>query len=122
MGVKLTGTLQFCDGCSRSKEKSRSVRKKTYTRASNQGESVFVNTTGLFPESLIGGRYWIGVIDDYSRCYWSLFMNAKLEVPNKMEYIFEKMCHAVHQLSAYVVKMRETTNKNCRRCAKKGYD
>ena len=67
MGVKLTGTLQVCDGCSRSKSEACSVRKKTCKRASRTGERVFVDTTGTFTESLIGNRYWIGVVDDYSR-------------------------------------------------------
>ena len=25
----------------------------------------FVDTTGPFPESLIGNRYWIGLVDEY---------------------------------------------------------
>ena len=53
LGVKLTGTLQVCNGCARSKAKSRTVRKKTYTIASQPGESISVDTTGTFPESLI---------------------------------------------------------------------
>ena len=67
LGFKLTGTLQVFDGCARSKVKSRDVRKKPYKRASNMVESFFVNTTGPFPESLIGNRYCIGVVDNYSR-------------------------------------------------------
>ena len=69
LGVKLTGTLQACDGCTRPKEKERAVRKKTYTRASHPGERIFVDKTGPFPESLIGNRYWIGVVYNYSRYY-----------------------------------------------------
>ena len=61
MGVKLTGTLQVCDGCARSKSKSRAVRKKKYTRASKPGERIFVDTTGPFPEMLIGNQYCIVV-------------------------------------------------------------
>ena len=66
-GVKLTGTLQVCDGCARSKEKTRAVRNKTYTRASQPVERTFVDTTGPLPEILIRNRYWIGVVGDYSR-------------------------------------------------------
>ena len=62
LSVKLTGTLKVCDGCARSKAKSHVVRKKTYMRASHPGEVIFVDTTGPFPESLIGNRYWIGVL------------------------------------------------------------
>ena len=54
LGVKLTGTLQVCEGCAQSKEKSRVVRKKTYIRELQPRERIFVDTTGSFPESLIG--------------------------------------------------------------------
>ena len=54
LGVKLTGTLQVCDGCTRYKANTRVVRKKTYTRASQPGERIFVDTTGPFPDILFG--------------------------------------------------------------------
>ena len=85
LGAKLTGTQQIFAGCTRSKAKSRVVRKKNYTRVSQPGEIIFVETTGPFPESLIGDRYWIGVVDDYSRYSWSLFTKTKLQLPKKME-------------------------------------
>ena len=83
LGVKLTGTLEVCDGCTRSKEIFRAVRKKTYTRFTKQGERIFVDTTGLFPESLIWNRYRIGVVDDYNSYSWSLFTKTKLQLPKK---------------------------------------
>ena len=64
LGVKLTDNLQICNGCARSNEKSRAIRKKTYTRAFHPGEMIIVNTTGPFPDSLNGNQYWIGVVDD----------------------------------------------------------
>ena len=90
LGVKLTGTLKVCDGCERSKEKARTVRKKTYTRASHPGEIIFMDTTGPFSESLIGNRYWIGVVDDYSCYLWSFF-TKKSQLPKYMEDFFEEM-------------------------------
>ena len=63
LGVKLTGTLQVCDGYERSKAKTRAVRNKTYRRASQPGERIFVDTTGPFSESLI----WESVLDWRSR-------------------------------------------------------
>ena len=59
LGVKLTGKLQFCDGCARQKSKLCAVREKTYTRAPKMGEICFVDTNGPFLESLIGNHYWI---------------------------------------------------------------
>ena len=63
LGVKLTGMLEVCDGCARSKEKSGAIRKKTYTRVKNPGETIFVDTPGPSPENLIGNCYWIGKVD-----------------------------------------------------------
>ena len=40
LSVKLTGTLQVCDGCACSKAKARVVRKNTYMRASHPGEII----------------------------------------------------------------------------------
>ena len=56
LGVKLTSTLQVFDGCDRYKGKSRAARKKTYTRAQNPVEIIFMDTIGPFRESLIGNR------------------------------------------------------------------
>ena len=91
LGVKLTGTLQVCDGCARSKAKSHAVRKKTYTRASHPGEMIFVDTTGPSPQSLIGNWCWISVVDNYSRYSWSFFTKTKSQLPKNTEEFFEKM-------------------------------
>ena len=71
LGIKLTVTVQVCDGFVQSKAKACKTRKNTYERASNPGKSIFVDTTGPFLEILIGNWYWIGVVDDYSCYYWS---------------------------------------------------
>ena len=52
---------------------------------------VFVDMTVPYPASLIGNWYWIGVVDDFSRYYWSFFKNTKLQLPNKMEDLVKKM-------------------------------
>ena len=56
LGVNMTGTIEVCDSCSREKEKSRYVRKKMYTRATNSGEMIFVVMTSSFPEMFIAER------------------------------------------------------------------
>ena len=63
LGVKVTGTLLVFYVYVISKAKSHPVRKDTYTRVSKLVESIFVDTTDPFPESCIGNRYWIGVVD-----------------------------------------------------------
>ena len=46
---------------------------------------------GPFPDSLIEDWYWIGVVDNYSRYLWRLFMKTKSQLPKKMEEFFDKM-------------------------------
>ena len=46
LSVKFKGKIKFCDGYGISKSKSQAVIKKTYTRASNLGKRIFVDTTG----------------------------------------------------------------------------
>ena len=77
LGFKLTVPLQVCNGCAKSKTKACLVRKINYTRVSHPGESIFVDTTGPFPEILIGNQYWIGVLDNYSCYSWSFFTKKK---------------------------------------------
>ena len=62
--VKLTGTIGVYNFYTRSNATAHSVINKTYMPSRNPRESVFVNTTGPFPESLIVDCYWIGVEDD----------------------------------------------------------
>ena len=91
LGVKLTGTLQVSDGCSRTKSKSRAVRKNTYTRSSQPGKRILLDMTGPFLEILIVNSYCIGVVDNYRRYFWSFFTKTKSQVPKKMEGFFENM-------------------------------
>ena len=81
LGVKLKYTLNVCNGYARYKAKAHAVNKNTYTRASQPGERIFVDTNGPFPEILIGNWYWIGIVDNYSRYYWSLFTKTKSQLP-----------------------------------------
>ena len=90
LGVNLIGMLQVCDGCEISKAKSCAVINNTYTRASNPGEIIFVDTTGAFPESLTGCCYFIGVVDDYNCYSRSLSTKMKSQLPKRMEEFFEK--------------------------------
>ena len=111
--------LEACDGCEISKEKACAVRNKTYTRATNPGEWIFLDMTGALPESLICNHYWIGTVDNCRRYIWSFFTKIKLKLPKKLEDFFEKWRHRVLQISTYIVIIPGNTNKNCRRCVKK---
>ena len=82
MCVNLTGKLEVCESCAISKSKVCAFINKTYTRASKPVDIIFVDATGPFPESLIGNRYCIGVVDNYSRYFCSFFTKTNLQLLN----------------------------------------
>ena len=66
LGVKLIVAIKVCGLFARSKAKAPSVIKKRYTRDKNPGENIFVDTTGPFPEIIIGNCYFNGALDEYT--------------------------------------------------------
>ena len=85
LGIKLTGTLEGCDGCARYKSKERAVRKIKYTQETNTGKRIFVDTTDPFPKILIKNRYWIVAVEDYIHYSWLLFTTTKSQLPRKTQ-------------------------------------
>ena len=85
LGVKLTGQLKPCEGCCRANARAKAVRKSTNVRATKPGERLFVDTSGPYPESLSGNRYWIQIVDDFSRKGWSKFRKSKVDLPKVVE-------------------------------------
>ena len=85
LGIKLTGELKPCEGCCRANAKAKAVRKSTGTRSTKPGERLFVDTSGPYPESLSGNRYWIQIVDDFSRKGWSKFRKSKVDLPKVVD-------------------------------------
>ena len=85
LDVKLTGTLKPCDGCCRANAKAKGVHKSTKTVATEIGERLFIDTSGPYPESVEGNRYWICMVDDMTRKSWSKFRKSKSEMPKIVE-------------------------------------
>ena len=61
-GIKLSNAFRTCDSCCVAKIKCNPILKKTETVATKPGERFFVDTSGPFPESLGGNKYWRGAV------------------------------------------------------------
>ena len=77
IGVQLTGTLKPCEGCGFAKAKAKAVSKTTATKATQLGERLLLDTTGPFTPTLNRYRYWIQVVDDFSRHGFCEFNKTK---------------------------------------------
>ena len=65
--IKLTGQLKPCQGCLYAKSKRKRIMKTSNVRANRAGERLFIDTSGPYPRSIGGNKYWFKVVDDYSR-------------------------------------------------------
>ena len=83
-GIELTGKLMVCEGCSLAKSRAKSIKKITENKSERPGERLFIDTSGPFSKTIKGNRYWIKIVDDYSRYSWSRFVKKKSELPDKV--------------------------------------
>ena len=63
--------------------------KSTKTRATKAGERLFIDTSGPYPWSMRGNKYWFKVVDDYSRRNWNNSMKSKSEVPTHQKSLLK---------------------------------
>ena len=89
--IELRGNMKTCVGCMTAKAQRKPVRKQTNTRATSAGERIYVDTSGPYPRSLRGKKYWFKIVDDYSRKNWNYFMKKKEEVPDVLEEYIKEM-------------------------------
>ena len=103
--MKLTGKLKACDGCCRANVKAKPVGKVTNNIAEKISERLFGDTSGQYPETPAGNRYWICVVDNKTRKSWSEFRRTKSEIVKIVEKKIEdlkSMGHTVCRTSGMV--------------------
>ena len=75
--VNLTGKLPSCAGCGVVKSRAMATTKTCSKIALKNGERVFIDTTGPYPKSRGGMKYWMVAVDDRSDKTWTYFTTAK---------------------------------------------
>ena len=89
--IELKGNMKTCVGCMTAKAQRKPVKKQTNTRATSAGERIYIDTSGPYPQSVRGKKYWFKIVDDYSRKNWNYFMKKKEEVPEVLEEYIKEM-------------------------------
>ena len=85
LNITLTGQLLPCDACMRTKAQAKPVKKTTDTKATYVGERLFLDTSGPFPPSIKGSRYWGKICDQHSGKTWDSFLKKKSQIPETVE-------------------------------------
>jgi hypothetical protein len=88
--IILTGKLQPCPACLLKKATQRPVKKSTLMKATYPGETIHMDVSGPFPNTLGGHLYWVMLKDQYSGLAWNVFIPSKTKVyevtKNKLYY------------------------------------
>ena len=87
--IKLTGQLKPCPGCLYAKAKRKRIMKTSNIRGTKVGETLFIKTSGPYPRSIGGSKYWFKVVDDYSRKNWNFLMKNKSKVQHHLISLIE---------------------------------
>jgi len=93
----LTGNEYKCEACAFTKSKQKAVPKATATRATKIGERLFIDISGPFANTPRNNKYWVMVVDDYTRKKWSLFIRTRDEIATATEKIVVMLNGANHQ-------------------------
>ena len=75
--IKLVGKLESCTGCDLMKSRTKATTKTCSKLAENNGERIFIDTTGPFPKSRGGMKYFMCAVDDKSDKTWTYFAPSK---------------------------------------------
>ena len=65
--------------------------KMTNTRATTVGERLFIDTSGPYPRSIGGNKYWFKVVDNYLRKNWNYLIKRKNEVPSHLKSLIRTL-------------------------------
>ena len=77
LGMKVTDTRGYCDGCGEAKAIRRAVPRETTVKSRRPLQRVFIDLTGPYPPSAGGARYCMLVVDDNTNVGWPLFLRDK---------------------------------------------
>ena len=78
-----------CEACAYAKAKAKSVAKATNTKACVKGERLFLDISGPYKMALTGNKFWVLIVDDYTRKAWSFFVKSKNEAKRVTEELLK---------------------------------
>ena len=100
--IQLTGKLTKCAGCGVIKSRAAKTTKTCSKIATKNGERLFIDTTGPYPKSRGGMKYWMCAVDDRSDKTWTYFATSK----NKMVTFVTELVTEINGLDLQVKYIR----------------
>ena len=123
LGITLDGKLLPCIHCAKAKGRQANVKKYTHTRSDTAAERLFFDIASIKTRSKSGSKFWLLVIDDYTRMKWSYFLPTKAALKYKMEDLLQQLEASNKQKIRYLRCDNAGENKAFQKaCIKQGRD
>ena len=74
-----------CEPCAYAKARAKSTVKETLCKATVKGERLFLDISGPYKMALTGNKFWVLIVDDFTRKAWSFFVKNKKESKRVLE-------------------------------------
>ena len=100
--IRLQGKMVACPGCALVKSRTKAHPRTTGNKATRKGQRLFVDTTGPYPKSRGGMKYWACAVDDYTDFSWVHFASSK----NKMADFVTSLVKEINGLGCKVEYLR----------------
>ena len=91
MRLKLTGKLAPCEVCAQAKIRQRNMPKKKMKKLPTRpGYRVFIDICSFKQVSRGGNRHWLIVVDEFSDCTHSVFLNKKSDQIKMIPMVYQR--------------------------------
>ena len=80
---KLTGNLDKCDECTLAKIRQQNLSKEV-TPSLKKGERLYIDISSIKRRSYGGSKFWVLIVDDFTKMKWSIFVKNKSELTDKV--------------------------------------
>ena len=83
-GLKLQGQFKVCKDCAVAKARRKNVNQDWKGGSQVPGERVYLDISSIRDESYGGSRFWVLLVDNYTDYCWSIFLNKKSYLKDKV--------------------------------------
>jgi len=90
-GWRLSGNLEPCEDCAKSRARQKNVKKETEEEHHNPGELFYIDISHTLAKSYGGNEYWVLVVDAATSESWSCFVKHKDDQNDYLVKFFKKL-------------------------------
>ena len=82
--IELKGKFEKCVDCGLAKARQKNVPKLAANKVTRRCERLYLDISGIKHKSLGGSKFWVLLVDEFTRYKWSVFLKNKSDLATKI--------------------------------------